>query len=311
MTDTTTAELEFHAKSTGTASTNAERQRRYRQRAKRNACDCHDRNDRTSEEERRRWASQHLNVEIGMGLRSDRWVGADYWEACGDKTVTLDAILERCDVVTVGIDGGGLDDLLGLAIIGREKITRRWLHHGRAWAYSGALDRRKSIAPVLRDFARAGDMTIVNMVGDDITELVDLVERVDRAGLLPQENGIAVDAVGIGQVLDALAQRGIDNSNSNKRIVAVGQGWQLARAIKTTERRLADGSFVHGAQPLMAWSVSNAKVEARSNSFLITKMASGTAKIDPVIACFMAADLMSLDPASNTSIYEARGLLMV
>jgi hypothetical protein len=45
MTDTITAELEFHRNSTGTASTNAERQRRYRQRkAKRNACDCHERN---------------------------------------------------------------------------------------------------------------------------------------------------------------------------------------------------------------------------------------------------------------------------
>jgi hypothetical protein len=38
MTDTITADLEFHPNSTGTASTNAERQRRYRQRnAKRNA----------------------------------------------------------------------------------------------------------------------------------------------------------------------------------------------------------------------------------------------------------------------------------
>jgi len=42
--------------------------------------------------ERRRWASQHLNVQIGLGLRSDRWAGADDWEACGDRTVTLDCV---------------------------------------------------------------------------------------------------------------------------------------------------------------------------------------------------------------------------
>jgi hypothetical protein len=49
MTDPTTAEVEFHPKSTGTASTNAERQRRYRQRnAKRIACDCHERNERNA-----------------------------------------------------------------------------------------------------------------------------------------------------------------------------------------------------------------------------------------------------------------------
>jgi phage terminase large subunit-like protein len=55
----------------------------------------------TSEEEFRRWASQHLNIEIGLALRSDRWVGCDYWEQCGDSAVTLDALLERCDVYRV------------------------------------------------------------------------------------------------------------------------------------------------------------------------------------------------------------------
>jgi phage terminase large subunit-like protein len=267
----------------------------------------------TSEEEFRRWASQHLNLEIGLALRSDRWVGADYWEQCGDKSVTLDALLERCEVIVCGIDGGGLDDLLGFAAIGREKVTRKWLHYGRAWAYSGALLRRKSIAPALRDFEKAGDMSIVNMVGDDIEELVSIIERIDRAGLLPDENAIGVDPIGIGQVLDALATRGIHNSDK-KRIVGIAQGWQLGRAIKTLERHLADGSFVHGAQPLMAWCVGNAKVEPRANGILITKQASGTAKIDALMATFNATDLMSLDPAlpgGGPSIYETRPLLMV
>ena len=227
----------------------------------------------TSEEEFRRWASQRLNLEIGLSLRSDRWVGADYWESCGDRTVSLDALLERCDVIVCGIDGGGLDDLLGFAAIGREKGTRKWLHYGRAWAYKSALERRKSIAPTLRDLEAAGDIVIVDQIGDDIDELVSIIERINRAGLLPDENAIGVDPIGIGQVLDALAMRGIDN-NDKKRIVGIAQGWQLGRAIKTLERHLADGSFVHGAQPLMAWCVGNAKVEPRANGILITKQAS-------------------------------------
>jgi len=265
----------------------------------------------TSEEEFRRWASQHLNLEVGLALRSDRWAGCDYWERCGDSTVTLDALFDRCDVITVGVDGGGLDDTLGLALIGREKETRKWLHWSHAWAYASALERRKSIAPTIRDLARAGDMTIVDQLGDDIEELVSIVERVDRAGLLPDENAIGVDPIGIGQVLDALATRGIDN-NDKKRIVGIAQGWQLGRAIKTLERHLADGSFVHGAQPLMAWCVGNAKVEQRANGILITKQASGTAKIDSLMATFNATDLMSLDPSSNRSIYTGeRGLLVL
>lgn len=264
----------------------------------------------TSQEEFRRWASQHLNIEIGLGLRSDRWAGADYWEAAGDSAITLDALLERCDVIVCGIDGGGLSDLLGFAAIGREKVTRKWLHYGRAWAYASALERQKAIAPKLRDLEAADDIVIVDQIGDDIDELVSIIERIDRARLLPSENAIGVDPVGIGQVLDALATRGIDN-REKKRIVGIAQGWQLSRAIKTLERHLADGSFVHGAQPLMAWCVGNAKVEPRANGILITKQASGMAKIDALMAAFNATDLMSLDPDSNESVYETRGFLVL
>jgi phage terminase large subunit-like protein len=227
--------------------------------------------------------------------------------------VTLDALLDRCEVIVCGIDGGGLDDIAGFAAIGREKGTRKWLHYAKGWVFKSALERRKSIAPTLRDFEVAGDLGIVDNIGDDIEELVSVIERIDRAGLLPDENAIGVDPIGIGQVLDALAARGIDNT-VKKRIVGIAQGWQLGRAIKTLERRVADGSFVHGAQPLMAWCVSNAKVEQRANGILITKQASGTAKIDPLMATFNATDLMSLDPplpGGGPSIYETRNILVV
>ena len=49
----------------------------------------------------------------------------------------------------------------------------------------------------------------------------------------------------------------------------------------------------------MAWAVSNARVEPKGNAIVITKQASGTAKIDPLMAAFNAIAWMSANPASS------------
>lgn len=249
----------------------------------------------TSEAELRVWASQHLNIQIGMALAAAGWAGAEFWEACAEPGLTLESLMERCEVAVAGIDGGGLDDLLGLAVLGREKKTRRWLLWTHAWAHEIVLQRRKAIEQKLRDLEKAGDLTIVGMPGEDVTELADVVCRIQKAKLLPEKHAIGVDPAGIGAVVDELTspERGI----SIDQIIAVSQGWKLNGAIKTTERAVAGGDLVHGGQPLMSWAVSNAKVEPKGNAITITKQASGTAKIDPLMATFNAVSLMALNPA--------------
>lgn len=239
--------------------------------------------------------AKHLNVEIGLNLRSDRWAGADFWEEAGEPGLTLEALLERCEVAVVGIDGGGLDDMLGLAVIGRERETRRWLHWAHAWVHQIALKRRQEIAPRLKDFAADGDLTIVDRPGDDVEAVADIVCRVRDAGLLPEKQGVGVDGAGITDIVDALAAREFDE----QQIVAIQQGWRLNGAIKTTERKVAGGEMVHGARPLMAWCVSNARIVQNSNAISITKQASGTAKIDPLMATFDAVTLMALNPTAS------------
>ena len=49
----------------------------------------------------------------------------------------------------------------------------------------------------------------------------------------------------------------------------------------------------------MAWAVSNARVEPKGNAIVITKQASGTAKIDPLMAAFNAVAWMSANPATS------------
>lgn len=250
----------------------------------------------SGEESVRGFLAKHLNVEIGLALRSDRWPGADFWEAQGAKKVTLDHLLSHSEVIDVGIDGGGLDDLLGLAVIGRVPESHDWLCWTHAWAHPSVLQRRKEVAPAIEDFAKEHDLTLVERIGTDVDDVADICEQIHESGLLDK---IGVDPVGIGAILDALEERGIPND----KIIGVSQGWKLGGAIKTTERRLAEGTLWHGGQPLMAWCVGNARVEPRANSILITKQASGSAKIDPLMAVFNAVTLMSLNPeAANGKI---------
>lgn len=238
------------------------------------------------------WASQHLNIQIGQALAMHGWAGAEFWEVQAER-VEFDDLLTRCEVITGGVDGGGLDDLLGAALVGREIGTGRWLLWTRAWAHPSVLERRKSEAERLRGFEKDGHLVLVDHIGDDVEELADIIGRVEKAGLL---NLVGVDPAGIGQVLDALAAAGVPA----EKVVAVSQGWRLSGAIKTAERRLAEGELVHGGQPLMAWCVSNAKVEPKGNAMLITKQASGTAKIDPLMAAFNAIELMSRNPEAGS-----------
>jgi len=245
------------------------------------------------EAEMRGFLAKHLNIEIGLALMSDSWVGAAFWEPQAKEGMTLDDLLEQCEVIVAGVDGGGLDDLLGLAVIGRVRESRTWLHWAHAWAHPSVLERRKSEAPRLRDLEATGDLTIVDKIGDDVDQLAAIVAQINQAGLLDK---VGLDPAGIGAVLDALADVEIDE----EQVVGISQGWKLTGAIKTTERRLAEGTFIHCGQPLMAWSCGNAKGVPSANAFLITKQASGTAKIDPLMATFNAVSLMALNP-------EARG----
>lgn len=282
--------------------------------------------ERTSEAELRAWASQHLNIQIGLALAADGWTGADYWEATTSRRkLTFEEIIEASDLLEIGIDGGGLDDMLGFTLLGRRAGGTQWMSRSRAWLHRIGLARRKGEEQRYFDFEKDGDLIIVGELpedgvlpdelpladgedaddgadaegGIDISALADLVVKVYESGKLDK---IGVDPVRVGFILNALKKRGIPE----ELIVGISQGFKLAGAIDMTERQMAVGKLVHAAQPLMAWCVGNCKVEPKGNAILITKQASGRAKIDPVMALFNAVTLMAIAPEPNviTADYE-------
>ena len=243
-------------------------------------------------------ASQHFNVEIGTRLRADGWVGAKYWDQRADRSLTLDEFIQRCDVIVAGVDGGGLDDLLGLALIGRCKLTGVWLVWNRAWAHSTVWERRKEIASTLDDFVADGSLVKCERPTQDLEELAAILVRINDAGLLPETDAVGLDPQAITELVAECVRQGL----AFEQMQGIAQGFRLSSAIWTMERKLSDGTIWHAGQPLMSWCVGNAKVEQRGNAVLITKQTAGKAKIDPLIATFNAVALMGRQPEPNAKV---------
>ena len=248
------------------------------------------------EESLRDFLAKHLNVEIGMNLRANRWAGAEYWLQ-QSKNFTLNKLIEQSDVITAGIDGGGLDDLLGFAVLGRHAKSRKWWLWNHAWCMRIALERRKENAPKYLDFEKEGSLTIVDTVGPDIDQLAQFAKQVYDSGKLDK---IGLDPLGLGGLLDGLLAVGIPQ----EQMIAVAQGYKLAGYIQTTERKLAEGNLYHAGQDLMTWCAGNARIVMKGNGMMISKQESGTAKIDPLIATFNSIALMSLNPEPINKDYE-------
>ena len=235
--------------------------------------------------------AKHLNVEIGMNLRANRWPGADFWGGRADKSLTYEALMDRSEVVVIGVDGGGLDDLFGVCLLGRDRETKDWLAVARAWCHKSVLERRKSIASRLRDFAAEGTLTICNDDLEDISEIVEIAQDVKARGKLVS---VAADPAGLGAFVDALADVGITPENG--LVIGAPQGGYLMNAIKTAERKLVNGTLWHDGSALMAWCVGNLKIEATATTIRATKANAGDAKIDPAMALFDAVTVMSRNP---------------
>lgn len=284
------------------------------------------------EESVRLWASQHLNIEIGLAMHGDRWAGVDHWEASAEPGLTLESLLERCEVAVVGIDGGGRDDLLGVCVAGREKKTKRWLFWFRAFCYASVLDDRKDIAPRLLDFEREGSLVIFgrdaatcsfaqpgesNWAEDDADEggleggdpsplrfdedimaAIEIVRIVRDSGLLPEKDAVGLDPECVADYVDALADLEL-TIGTGGQVRGVAQGYRLNSAIVGMGRKLANGSLRHDGSDLMNWCVGNAKAEQRGNALVITKQVSGKAKIDPLVAGFDAFTLLSWNPEAG------------
>ncbi|KAK0350796.1 hypothetical protein LTR94_027561, partial [Friedmanniomyces endolithicus] len=133
--------------------------------------------------------------------------------------------------------------------------------------------------------------------------IVAIIQQVKDSGLLPEKGAIGLDPEGVGALVDALAEIGL----VHPQVVGVTQGYRLASAVWSLERKLKHRMALHSGAPIINWCVGNAKAEQRGNAVIITKQAAGKAKIDLFIAGLNATKLLEANPTGGMNLLGMTG----
>lgn len=232
--------------------------------------------------------SKHLNVQQDMNLKEQNWVAFTSLLPSSEAVFTLEDLIERSEVLTIGFDGASLFDLAGLTVTGRVSNTNKYLTWSHGWLNRTALDKNKRSAVKLLELAQLKEITIVDEVANQFREITAVIKMIDDTGKLYQ---IGVDPHGLGTFKTDLEEAGI----SSDKIIGVSQGYKMQQHIISTENLMAKGTLKFSQQELMRWQGSNTRLILKSNTVMVSK-ADSADKIDNIISLLNSIAIMSLNP---------------
>ena len=250
-------------------------------------------------ESKQDFLSKHLNVQQTLNLKADNWELFVDLLPRSEEVFTLEELIDRSEVISIGFDGARVYDLAGLTVTGRLKDTNQFISWSHAWLNRVALEKNKRSATKLLELEQLKEVTIVDQEAQQFTEITALIKMIDQSGKLYQ---IGVDAAGLGNFRTDLEEAGINPD----KIVSIRQGIQLQNYITAIEQLLFKGSLKFAKQELIRWQASNTRLISKFNAVMISKEDS-TDKIDNIISILNSIAIMVTNPPSmaikKASIY--------
>ena len=216
--------------------------------------------------------AKFLNVEIQTEQDCRAWAGAKYVHQC-ERAITLDTVLDKAEIIYIGIDGGGLDDLTGLAVLG---VSRdKWYIWTKGYCYKSALNRA-GLAKKLIQWQKKNEIYISDNIGEDSKILCDDVAYILGSGKVSK---IGIDPRGIGEILINLK-----NIIDNEQIIDfINQGVFLQNASVILSQKIAQKKCEIAKSELFMFCCGNAIIETNTAGDFLTKRTS-QAKIDLLMA---------------------------
>jgi len=202
------------------------------------------------------------------------------WNAVASANLTLGDIFDRCDFVSAGIDGGGIDDLLSVAVIGRHGDTRRLSLVTVTWARGEVLSRLG-----LTGIEDPGALIIPAGV-DEYPRVAELVSEAKRRARTFGKAGLSCYIP--EALLDAMEDAGLV---IEKDCAGIGR-LSVRAAVSSLRRKVALGQIRHDGSPLLGWSIGTTALHDDNNI-----SAPRSAMKTPLMAALRAIALVDRNPS--------------
>lgn len=228
--------------------------------------------------------SKHLNIEIKPQDKKESWAGVEFWQR-QSKEFNYSDILNECETVIIAIDGGGLDDLIGISVQGRVNNSNRWLVHNTAICTKSALHKNDTYE-IYQKFIKKGELKAYETLEECFSYLADIVSFFNDNKKLCW---IGFDPNGAVVIQDYLMAH---CNIIQEQIIGVFQGALLQQSIKTIEQMLAIDLMNVNQSDLMNWQVANIKMNGR---YFFEKLNKAN-KIDSCVAMAIGGVLINANP---------------
>lgn len=226
------------------------------------------------------FCAKHLNSEIKIQAKQHQQLPFLDLDIFAD--LDYDSSVERGDVITVGIDGGGLKDWFGFAVCCR--IKGEWHYFTKSLIMRKAFENNKENQAIMQDFIKQSDLLMFDDMNDLYQKIADFIKPLKN-----KIHAIGFDPSGSGILSDFLKEQGVVYDD---QVVGIYQGARLAGTIKTIEQKAALGQLKINNTPMIKWQLANA---CYNNKGYIEKP-SDHLKIDSVIAIINASTIMAVNP---------------
>lgn len=164
------------------------------------------------------------------------------WAAV-ESGVTFGDLVHHCDVLNVGIDGGGIDGLLSVAIVGRHRQAKHLLLLTRTWARVEVLSRFG-----LADL-ECPALHVVAPAEDEYSHAAVMVAEIKRGARRFGEVGLSPHAP--GALMESLTGTGVVTVSD---LAAIGR-FSVRAAAEALRRRVRLKRIEHSWDRLLGWSI--------------------------------------------------------